>query len=212
MKLKDPFTCLCSGSTGSGKTSLIADILDKQLITPKPDYVLWLYAEDQPLYKNMPGVHFHQGIPDDLDDWFDATKNNLLILDDLMLQATSDPKITKLFSVNRSHRSLSTICIVHNLFDQGTQMRTISLNTQYIIVFKNPRDNQQIATLARQMYPRKSQFLIEAFQDATKNPFGYLLIDLKPTTAEFLRIRTDITSTPIVYIHKDMQPIPSFKL
>lgn len=212
MKLKHPFTCLCSGPTGSGKTSLIADILEKQLISPKPDYVLWLYAEDQPLYKKMPGVHFHQGIPENLEDFFHTGKNNLLILDDLMLQATSDPRITKLFSVNRSHKGLSTICIVHNLFDQGTQMRTISLNTQYIIVFKNPRDNQQIATLARQMYPRKSHFLIEAFQDATKDPFGYLLIDLKPTTPEFLRIRTSITSTPIVYIHKDMQPIQPFYL
>ena len=115
MKLKHPFTCLCSGPTGSGKTSLIADILDKELIFSKPHYVLWLYAEDQPLYKKMPGVNFHQGIPDNLEDFFKTGKRNLLILDDLMLQATSDPRITKLFSVNRSHKSLSTICIVHNL-------------------------------------------------------------------------------------------------
>ena len=76
---------------------------------------------------------------------------------------------------------------------------TISLNSHYVIVIKNPLDNQQIATLSKQMYAGKSQFLIEAFQDATKDPYDYLLIDLKPETPDFIRICTSITSTPIVY-------------
>ena len=57
------------------------------------------------------------------------------------------------------------------LVDKGKEMRTISLNTHYLIVFKNPRDNQQIATLARQMYPGRSHFLLEAF----KMPLNILL-------------------------------------
>ena len=36
-------------------------------------------------------------------------------------------------------------------------MRNISLNIHYIILFKNPRDSQQISTLARQMYPGNSR-------------------------------------------------------
>ena len=84
-------------------------------------------------------------------------------------------------------------------------MRTVSLNSHYIILFKNPRDRLQISTLARQMYPGQSQFLIEAFQDATKEAYGYLVIDLKPTTADKLRIRTGIlpTDQQLVYVHKD---------
>ena len=84
-------------------------------------------------------------------------------------------------------------------------MRTVSLNSHYIILFKNPRDRLQISTLARQMYPGQSQFLIEAFQDATKEAYGYLVIDLKPTTADKLRIRTGIlpSDRQLVYVHKD---------
>ena len=54
------------------------------------------------------------------------------------------------------------------------------------------------------MYPGKSQFLIEAYQDATKNPHGYLFIDLKPNTNELLRIRTGILpqDTHYVYLSK----------
>ena len=86
-------------------------------------------------------------------------------------------------------------------------MRTLSLNTHYIILFKNPRDRLQIATLGRQMYPGKSQFLIESFNDATKNAYGYLMIDLKPTTSEKLRIRTSIRpdDTQLVYINKESE-------
>lgn len=210
MELQHPFTCVISGPTGCGKTSLVKDILEKPLITPQ--HILWLYAEDQPLYHTVKNVKFHKGIPDDLEQLFDPKYSSLLIIDDLMIQGSSDPRITRLFSVGSSHRNLSIIFIVHNLFDKGKEMRTISLNTHYLIVFKNPRDNQQIATLSRQMYPGKSAFLIEAFQDATKDPYGYLLIDLKPKTPDFLRIRTSITSIPIVYIHKDMSTIPSFYL
>ena len=83
-------------------------------------------------------------------------------------------------------------------------MRNISLNTHYIILFKNPRDSQQIFTLAQQMYPGNSHFLIEAHQDAAKKPHGYLFIDLKPKTKDQLRIRTGIlpSDTHYVYVNK----------
>jgi hypothetical protein len=59
-------------------------------------------------------------------------------------------------------------------------------------MFKNPRDASQVAILARQMYPGKSQFVVEAYEDATKEPYGYLLIDLRPDTDDRYRIRTKI--------------------
>ena len=68
----------------------------------------------------------------------------------------------------------------------------MNLNTHYLVLFKNPRDANQVATLARQMYPGKSKFVLEAFEDATKEPYGYLLIDLKPETDERYRIRTNV--------------------
>jgi hypothetical protein len=68
----------------------------------------------------------------------------------------------------------------------------MSLNSHYIVMFKNPRDAHQISILGRQMHPGKSRFLVEAFKDATAKPYGYLLIDLKPDTDEKYRIRTNI--------------------
>jgi hypothetical protein len=68
----------------------------------------------------------------------------------------------------------------------------MSLNTQYMVLFKNPRDQQQIAVLARQMYPHNSDRMLQIYKEATQEPYGYLLVDLKPETPESERLKTDI--------------------
>lgn len=208
MKLLHPFTCIVSGPSGCGKSSLVKQILDQNVIEPRPNKIVWLYAEDQPLYTSLKKdnrVEFIKGIPDDLESLFNARQNNVLILDDLMTQLHSDERLTRLFSVGSHHKNLSVVFIIHNLFHQGKEMRTLSLNSHYIILFKNPRDRLQISTLARQMYPGDSKFMVESFENATSAAHGYLMIDLKPATEDKLRIRTGILpqDTQIVYVHKD---------
>jgi hypothetical protein len=66
------------------------------------------------------------------------------------------------------------------------------VNSHYIVLFKNPRDAGQVSTLARQMYPGNSKFVIEAFKDATSTPHSYLLFDLRPEQNEKLRLRSNI--------------------
>ena len=207
MILKHPFTCIISGPTGCGKTSLVKSIFLEDAVQPRPKHILWLYAADQPLYKGMKQVNFVKGIPENIESGFNPSHNNLLIIDDLMTELHSDARLTRLFSVGSHHRNLSVIFIVHNLFHQGREMRNISLNSHYLILFKNPRDKQQVATLARQMYPGRSKFLIEVYQNATQGSYGYLLMDLKPTTPEDLRVRTNIlpSQDQVVYLHKDAE-------
>ena len=81
---------------------------------------------------------------------------------------------------------------MQNLFPKNKESRTISLNSQYIVVFKNPRDVSQMTTLAKQMYPGRVKFVQEAFADATSTPYGYILVDLNQDTPEDLRLRTSI--------------------
>ena len=204
MILKHPFTCIISGPTGCGKTSLVKSIFLEDAVQPRPKHILWLYAADQPLYKGMKQVNFVKGIPENIESRFNPSHNNLLIIDDLMTELHSDARLTRLFSVGSHHRNLSVIFIVHNLFHQGREMRNISLNSHYLILFKNPRDKQQVATLARQMYPSSWRFLVEAYNDATANPHGYLLLDLKPSTDGKFRVRSKILpgEVDVVYIEK----------
>ena len=73
-------------------------------------------------------------------------------------------------------------------FPQGTACRDIALNTQYLVLFNNPIDRQQVATLARRIYPSTSAMFMKRFEEATSQPYGYLVIDLKSSTLEQDRI------------------------
>jgi hypothetical protein len=71
-------------------------------------------------------------------------------------------------------------------------MRNISLNAHYIVLFKSPRDKQQISMLPRQINPGKVQEFMRSYEDATSRPHGYLMLDLKPTTDDQQRLKTNI--------------------
>jgi len=64
-----------------------------------------------------------------------------------------------------------------------------------MIIFRNPRDQQQLQILSRQIYPNNSRFLIDSFEDAAKLPYGYLLLDLKQSKENRNRIQTGILPT-----------------
>src|SRR5712691_6856744 len=113
--------------------------------------------------------------------------------------------VEKIFTRMSHHRNISVIYITQNMFPKNKHARTISLNSHYMVLFKNPRDAGQFSILARQMYPAAgSRFAIEAYKDATSVPFGYLLVDLKPDTDEQYRLRSNIfpDETTSVYIKK----------
>ena len=59
-----------------------------------------------------------------------------------------------------------------------------------MVIFKNPRDNSQFATIARQIRPDKVKFLMWAYKDATSFPHTYLMLDLKPDIEERSQVRT----------------------
>ena len=114
------------------------------------------------------------------------------MFDDQMIDANKDKRIVNLFTRGSHHRNLSVIYIVQNLFHQGKGRRSISLNSRYLVLFKNPQDKLQILTLAKQMYPGQTDFVLKQYEKAVKRPFGYLLIDLKTTTQDNCRLRTSV--------------------
>lgn len=185
-----PFTCMVAGPTSSGKTVLVKSFIDNikhtiSGIREKPN-IVWCHGQSQDGYKETDKITYHEGLVDDI------TGYDLIIIDDLMNELGGDARLLNLFTKGSHHMNVSVIFIVQNVFHQGKNMRGISLNCQYLIIMKNPRDKSQIHCLARQIYPGKSKKFIQAYEDATKQPFSYLKIDLTPETPEHLRIQTDI--------------------
>ena len=91
----------------------------------------------------------------------------------LWIRQGKDKRITNLFTKGSHQRNLSVICIVQYVFHQSKQTRNISLNAHYIVLFKSPRDKQQVSILARQVNPGYVQEFMKSYEEATRRPHGY---------------------------------------
>ena len=67
----------------------------------------------------------------------------------------------------------------------------MSLNTQYLVLFKIPCNQLQVMTLSRQMFPHCSYQFMDQFNRANANHYEHLVIDLKQSTPDYQRLRTD---------------------
>ena len=158
------------------------------MINFPPEKIYWHYGAWQTQFKTLTNVEFIEGLPNI--ENVDKTKRTLIIIDDLMNE--TNRSVTNLFTKGSHHYNCSVIYIVQNLFNQNKENRTISLNSHYIVVFKNPRDASQIVHLAKQSYPSRPKVVQEAFLDVTSKPFGYLLFDFTQKIQDSYRLRTQI--------------------
>ena len=209
---RHPSNILLVGPTGAGKTQFLLKALEAKLFQPPPTRIVWVYAEWQPAYDTVQGMSRVGSLPKvefvkDETDWagiyesLQPSDRNLLVLDDQMTETKADASsFANIFTKGSHHRSITVVFLIQNLFEKGGALRTVNLNSQYIVLFKNPRDKRQISVLAQQMEPRNSRFIQDAFSDATAKPHGYLVFDLRQETPEELRLITNVDSeAPIVY-------------
>lgn len=199
---------MVAGPTKAGKTVWVRKLVlnSQRMITPAPEVIYWCYSEWQPIYNDLQGtpfpVHFCQGLPDLEELKSTPNKPKLLILDDLMQEMKGDKRLTQLFTKGSHHWNVSVLHIVQNLFFEG--IRTSRVNAQYLILMKNPSDQLQASTLAKQLYPGKTQYFMEAYKDACKESYGYLFVDLCQDTQDNMRLKTRIFSgeLQIAYVAK----------
>ena len=181
-----------SGPTGCGKTTLVQNLLNSrsQVIYPPPNITSYFFGEHQRSFLSMKDVRFYEGL-DDLNS-IKFGEPHLIIIDDLMSEASKSEQISNLFTKGSHHRNVSVILLIQNFFSRGEQLRNITLNAHYVVLFKNPRDKTIARSIACQMYPTKVQGFQRAYELATENPFSYFFIDLKPKTPESLRLLSNV--------------------
>ena len=77
---------------------------------------------------------------------------NLLIIDDLMQQAKNDELIANLFTKGSHHSNLTVMYLMQKLFEQGKYSVTVSRNSHYLVLFKNPRNSQEVGQMCKTAY------------------------------------------------------------
>ena len=180
VRFKTPANFYICGQTQSDKSYLVHRMLNhlEEMFHPLPSKIVYCYGECQNEFDEFhPDVELIQGFPNDVNELTKGHDNSLIVLDDLMSQCSNDPRVADLFTHGSHHRGISMLYLTQNLFSPGKLSRTISLNSHYMLIFRNPRDSLGVTTLAKQMFPKRTEYLMEAFRDATSKPYGYIFTD-----------------------------------
>lgn len=210
-RFRHPFRLILSGPPSSGKTSFISKLLLNKhlLINPVPKQIHFYYQEWQQLYdilKSNSKIKFHEGMPNveeftRLASPCRDTQGSIFIFDDGMSHLNEE--LIKIFSVCSRHNNSSAIFITHNLFG-NKDMRAISLQSNYFVIMKSPKDDLQVRNLASQSTGLKD-ILIKAYLQVTEKLYSYILVDLHQLTKNDFRIRANILPTewPMEVFMKD---------
>jgi len=193
LKLRTPFLMNISGCAGSGKSTLISQIIKnrQQLIDEDLKNIYYIYNIDNiglhEFRVEHPEIIFSPTIPQhDLSD-------SLIILDDFHqeMETSLNDYITRLAIKDRTHKNLSVIVTTHNLY--GRNLRTFNLNCTYLVLFKFPRDRSVVQVLGSQILPGKKQFISSTYDFCMNlRRHGYIVFDFSPTQNDRFRLRSSL--------------------
>ena len=85
--------------------------------------------------------------------------------------------IAEIYTTVGRHNGISSIFLSQKLFIDNKYYRQISQNADYLVIFKNLQNGNEVRTLAAQIHPSKS-FILDIFKHATVPPFSYLFINV----------------------------------
>ena len=193
-----------AGPSSSGKTVFVQKLIKYRqvLFRQNVNNIHWYYGIIHPPKIPRVNMILHKGLTD---GWSgDIKPLDMIVLDDLFVEAANNKEVTNAFTRLAHHTPCTILFITQNVFHHSTESRTRALNTHYLVLMKNPRDASQISYIARQMFPKNSNFLVESYRDATSgNAFSYMLLDFRQQTPEYMRVRSEIfpNENNIVYIN-----------
>jgi hypothetical protein len=158
-----------------------------ELVDGAPKRILYCYGEinENILGLKNAGVHTHNGVPSEET----IRQYQLLVLDDLMLGMERD-FLDLLFTRGSHNWGVSIVFVTQSLY--GRDIRTARANAHYLVLMRNPAGQLQIRTVGSQLFPKHLSYFMESYQDATREKFSYLIVNMHPDAEEHLRLCTGI--------------------
>lgn len=191
-----PSRWIIYGPSGSGKSTFVENLMlnSKDLFGSPFETIMYCSGQSFPAMKKFHGVSILEC--DNVDPIYvedlNTSLKNLIIIDDNMYKASNDIAISDLFTKKSHHKNITIVMLTQNLFPKSKYMRDINLNSNYIVLMKNPGDLTQIKTLSRRT-DENPNFIFNAYRHATrKEPYSYLLLDMCQTTPVELKARSCI--------------------
>ena len=213
LRFRFPSNMLVVGPTSSGKTTWLKNLVEHRynFFSSKPEALLLFHKEPQAAYsaieKDMvedkkPNISFpsfcsFKTVPKSIEemkeilDTYPRKSPKIIVFDDYLDEVGHVLK--HMFTVLTHHYNCFTIFLCQNLFDAKSDLRTLSINAQYMVLFNNPRDRSAVSNLAKQIFPGHVGILKKAYQEAVANRhYGYLLLDFHQQQDDRVRMRSHI--------------------
>jgi NB-ARC domain len=193
---KLPALLVISGATGSGKSTIAAEICRyrNEIIKPQPQVIIWVYNVYQDeLFKQVlehaPGTLFVQGMEEFRRIKLSTGVHHLVILDDMLAQIVDSKEHgIQLMTTEVHHRSLFCIFLVQSMYTKSKFNSLLMRQARYLLIFENKRNSFEVNMLGRELGIR-SVDIQRMFKDASGYlKRVYLLFDCDPDTADNRRI------------------------
>ena len=78
------------------------------------------------------------------------------------------------------------------MYNNGKSQSTISLNSNYSVIFRNGRDESQFRSMSYQICPNNGKWFFDSFTNAPSKPYGYLILDHHLSTPKDHMVFTNI--------------------
>ena len=110
-----------------------------------------------------------------------SLKGSTLIIFDDLIHSSQLHHISTFFSVEGRHQNISLMFLSQKLFQGNDDYRVISSNSNYMVLFNNPRNRVEVRALASQISP-KSMDLLRFYEEATDDKaYSYMIVNLTQT-------------------------------
>lgn len=195
-------THLMVGASGSGKTVRTDRILRlKDEIMQEGSAIrniVFFYSAWQPIYEELKkdGIvtKWINKMPSKA-EFIEAVRfykdrgGSVVVIDDFMQEVGQD--MCDIVCVCSRHYNTTTFILFQNLFLADKFARTISRNVRFLHLHKTPRDSSQVRCLASQLSPGNFRWIVDAFTEATRQPYSCFLFDFSQDCPEELRYRSN---------------------
>jgi len=196
-KMKIPARILIVGSSGSGKTQTLMNII-KIFNNTFMNIVICTKNADEPLYNwlktkiKIDQLQIFEGIENipDLDS-FNKKENNLIVFDDLILD---DLKKISGYFIRARKLNISCIFISQSYYSQNKDFKIIRRNINYLII-KKVSSVKELNLISREysISLDKNQF-IKLYDDITSKFESFLMIDCDASDDKKFRHNFEVIS------------------
>ena len=179
------------GPSKSGKSLLCLKLLKNlSIFEGKYDKIIYIASYVPSFSKELKKVIFLDKVPTE-----ELPSNSIIIFDDMIYNPEGMKLASQYAFRDCNHRNSIAIVMTQRIYVSNDNFRMISDNCDYIILFKQLRGEQKLKMLARDVFPSKLQkYFFESYNHATKEQYGYLVIDIGFATIKSKSLYSRITA------------------